>query len=182
MVVANRDVSVDALVHEDHPQPASVCHLPVGHGRIKAAGILPENPTLVSEAMESQDMIADLQEFKGVLLLTDREYEVFKAIGKGMNSSEISSVKGHKIVQNTVTKYYERIANKLSVSNWREIFRLAVRYDCLGLKRVPIIPPNPQYKLVGPNELEAAEIQSLPASRNGHTLLTARLTQTKGST
>lgn len=123
-------------------------------------------------------MNADLKEFAGVLLLTDREYRVFKMLGQCMTSSEIAHSMG--IHRDTVSKYYERIMNKLVLDGWRQIFRLSVRYDYMRLKRVANVPPPTPYKFVSPNELAEAEIQALPASRNGHSLLADRLTQPKG--
>lgn len=93
-------------------------------------------------------MSDDLKEFAGILFLTDREYEMFKAIGQGLTPREIAAIKGHRISTSTISKYYERLANKLGTQNWRQTFRLAVRYECMRLKRIAVVPQPPQYMFV----------------------------------
>lgn len=95
----------------------------------------------------------DLKEFAGVLLLTDREYEIFNAIGQGLTPREIAAIKGHRILSASVHKYYERLANKLGTQNWRQTFRLAVRYECMRLKRIAVVPQQPQYAFVQEDRL-----------------------------
>lgn len=59
-------------------------------------------------------------------LLTDRELEVFKLIGRGYSNSEI----GEKleISVKTVETYRERMKKKLPLKNARELLRCAIRW------------------------------------------------------
>lgn len=119
---------------------------------------------------------ADLKEFAGVLRLSDKEYRIFCDIGKGMGPRELG--KRHAISLETISKYYERMYDKLNIQGgFRELIRLAVRYDYAGLKRVAVMPPPPAYKFVQASE--EAPIQALPAQRNGHSLLASGRTQMK---
>lgn len=116
--------------------------------------------------------MTDTREFAGVLLLTDREYEVFKLLGQGLTTREIAAQHGHRVTTATIDTYCERMKCKLGVTKIRQLLRLAVRYDYMNLKRIALVTPAPKYRFV--EQEEEAPIPVLPASRNGHSLLAER--------
>jgi len=113
-------------------------------------------------------MTYDLKAFAGVLLLTDREYEVFKALGTGLSCAEIAEMPGRKVKVNTVRDLLCRARDRMNLKNRTALLILAVRYDCAGLKRQAIIQSQPQYSFIEAAEEVPSPV--LPAFRNGHCL------------
>jgi DNA-binding NarL/FixJ family response regulator len=58
--------------------------------------------------------------------LTNREYEVFQSIGKGLTTQEIGEVL--HLSKSTIETYRERIREKLGVKDSRELLRYAVQW------------------------------------------------------
>ena len=58
--------------------------------------------------------------------LTDREFEIFKLIGDGLNRSEIS--KKLSLTTSTIGTYRDRIKSKLNIKNSSELVKYAVEW------------------------------------------------------
>jgi len=63
---------------------------------------------------------------KSVALLTDREFEIFELIGKGLNTREIAVALS--LSSSTVGTYRERIKSKLDIHSPNELIRYAVQW------------------------------------------------------
>lgn len=58
--------------------------------------------------------------------LTDREYEVFQSIGKGLTTKEIAE--SLHLSKNTIETHRERIREKLALKDTRELLRYALQW------------------------------------------------------
>lgn len=87
-------------------------------------------------------------EFRRVLTLTEREYEIFRAFGSGLTPSEIASIPGRVTRQKTVHNQLTDIMHKLRLANRYQLSRIAARYEMSGLRRRAVVPYAP-YELVG---------------------------------
>ncbi|OHD63963.1 MAG: hypothetical protein A2176_15190 [Spirochaetes bacterium RBG_13_51_14] len=59
--------------------------------------------------------------------LTDRELEVFRLIGKGIGTKEISQMLNLSV--NTINTYRDRIKTKLNIKTYLELHQFAIRWD-----------------------------------------------------
>lgn len=59
--------------------------------------------------------------------LSDRESEVFRLLGEGLNSQEIAGRLG--LSAKTVDTYRERIKSKLDLSDFRQLYHFAIRWS-----------------------------------------------------
>lgn len=90
--------------------------------------------------------------FSPVLLLTSREYEIFKMLGDGMTTAEISTANGRNTSVKTVRTHVHNMVTKTGLANPRQLICLAARYNGSGLKRLAILPPVPKYRFKRPEK------------------------------
>jgi len=78
----------------------------------------------------------------GVHLLSDREFEVFRLIGRGAGPSEVARILGVSV--KTVETYREHIKKKLRLANGRELTRAAMRFvESRGRRATPPVLDQP---------------------------------------
>ena len=88
-----------------------------------------EGRIFVSEDLQAQlteRLLATVASDTEILLLSDRELEVFKMLGQGMGSKEIADSLGISV--KTVQVYYARIKEKFGLSGHNELLREAIRW------------------------------------------------------
>ena len=68
------------------------------------------------------------KEFEKVLTLSEREHEVFVAIGHGKTTKDIAATPGHVCSVKTVDTHKTHIKAKLGLENATGLYYIAVRY------------------------------------------------------
>lgn len=84
--------------------------------------------------------------FDGVRYLSDREYQIFKAMGNGLSPLEISKLKHCQVSVKTIYALQDHLRYKLGVLDQRALTCLAARYIESGLKRIAVLPRRAPYK------------------------------------
>lgn len=77
--------------------------------------------------------------FAPVLLLHEREYECFQALGRGLTRPEIAAMNGRKVTLKTVHTLLASARDRMNLKDRNALLALAAQYHYAGLKRVPIV-------------------------------------------
>jgi DNA-binding NarL/FixJ family response regulator len=73
-------------------------------------------------------MSMDAKEFECVLHLTETEYHVFLAMGRGLTTKEISRIEGRRLSCKTVESHQQNMRYKLNLLDICKLRTLATRY------------------------------------------------------
>lgn len=93
------------------------------------------SPTIMSHILNSLQRQPDMVYESPLKRVTDREFEIFKLIGKGLSSKQIANQLNISV--KTIGTYRERIKEKLNLKGASELVRYAVIWVETGIFKEP---------------------------------------------